>query len=113
MLHPLEITLEAWQLMLGGATLCLPPLVGLILVYLEHRCRKVFITRDECAACHEQTSNDLAAGDDAFQSLRARDRILMETLIAMGFAIVSICNETGANCGDLPHLMSKLGGKAG
>lgn len=113
MLHPVQITLETWQLMLGAATFCLPPFVVLVLVYLEHRGRKVFITRQECATCHQQTSNELAAGDDAFKGLRARDSILMETLIAMGFAIISICNETGANCGDLPHLMSKLGGKAG
>lgn len=113
MLQPLEITLEAWQLVLGVATLCLPPFVGLLLVYLEHRCRKVFITRDECATCQEQTSSDLAAGDDAFQSLRARDGILMETLIAMGLAIISICNETGAKCGDLPQLMARLGRKVG
>ncbi len=108
-----QVTLETWQLVLGAATFCLPPFVGLVLIYLEHRGRKVFITRQECANCHQQTSDELAAGDDAFRSLRARDGVLMETLIAMGLAIISICNETGANCGELPRLMARLGRKAG
>ena len=112
-MSPVHITLETWQLALGAATFCFPPFVGLLLVYLEHRGRKVFITREECANCHQQVSNDLAAGDDAFKNLRARDSIVVETLIAMGLAIISICGETGADCGDLPTLIRQLGGKAG
>ncbi|MCB2226656.1 MAG: hypothetical protein KQH53_08255 [Desulfarculaceae bacterium] len=111
-MSPVHITLEAWQLAVGVATLCLPPFVGLFLIYLEHRGRKVFVTRHECANCHQQVINDLAAGDDAFKDLRSRDGVVAETLIAMGLAIISICGETGADCGDLPSMLRRLGGKA-
>jgi hypothetical protein len=104
-----QITIQLWQLIIAAAVFIVPTSLKLISVYLRHRWGLVFVTKADCAQCKQETNDDLADGDRLFGKLQARDGL---TLLAMGMAIINICNKTEADCGDLPALMQKLGRRA-